>query len=89
MKVEERKMEKQKGETMMRYLFMLGLISAFTSPLSFADHANCECSEQCSKDCESGHGENCKCKECDCAKSKQCNKKSCHHKHEDGPKKTL
>ena len=68
---------------MKKFALVFSLLSALASPVTFASHANCDCSEQCSHDCENGHGENCKCKECDCAKdkSKKCNKKTCHRDH--------
>jgi hypothetical protein len=69
----------------MKKLFTLALLSGMTalvSPPSFASHhEKCDCSEQCQKDCQKGHGEKCKCKECDCAKTGKCDKKTCEHGH--------
>lgn len=69
---------------MMRLLLAMGC-SVFFSTAALA-HEHCDCSKECQSQCQKGHGENCKCKNCDCAKTGKCDHNHCNLNHKDEKK---
>ena len=59
-------------------LSTLAVAALFTlAPVSTWAAGDCGCNKKCATACASGHGEKCKCKTCDCAKTGKCEHGKC------------